>query len=112
MIPEYGCWKDLVDLRDTKEEVVLELVSTALLNGNSLCAKWMPRKGNFANALRKYMGMTPKVYNAQSRLLDSVAMISWPKSHQEKIKWSESYKESYKKSTSNIVQPPKSQIIT
>ena len=42
--------------------------------------------------------MTPKVYNAQSRLLDSVAMISWPKSHQEKIKWSESYKESCKKS--------------
>ena len=62
LIPEYGCWKDLVDLRDTKEEAVLELVSTALLNRNSLCAKWMPRKGNFANALRKYMGMTPKEY--------------------------------------------------
>jgi len=62
LIPEYGCWKDLVDLRDTKEDVVFELVSTALLNRNSLCAKWMPRKGAFANSLRKYMGITPKEY--------------------------------------------------
>ena len=31
--------------------------------------------------------MSPKVYNAQSRLLDSLAMIFWPKLHYEKISW-------------------------
>ena len=31
--------------------------------------------------------MTPKVYNAQSRFLDSLAMISWPKIHKEKMIW-------------------------
>ena len=40
--------------------------------------------------------MTPKVYNAQSRLLDSVAMISWPKLHYEKISWSKKYSEDLK----------------
>lgn len=37
--------------------------------------------------------MTPKIYNAQIRLLDSVAMVSWPKSHNERIKWAENYKD-------------------
>ena len=35
--------------------------------------------------------MTPKVYNAQSELLDSIAMISWPKLHYEKVKWSKTH---------------------
>ena len=35
--------------------------------------------------------MTPKVYNAQSRLLDSLAMVSWPRRHREKIEWAKNY---------------------
>ena len=65
-------------------------ITFILLNGSNT--------SNLILSLSLFVRMTPKVYNAQSRLLDSVAMISWPKSHQEKIKWSESYKESYKKS--------------
>ena len=59
LVPEYGYWKDMVNY---PSDDVYELVSTALANGNSLCAKWMPRKGIFANSLRKYMGITPKEY--------------------------------------------------
>jgi len=29
---------------------------------NALLAKWLPRKGEFANKVRKYMGLTPKGY--------------------------------------------------
>ena len=36
--------------------------------------------------------MSPKVYNAQSRLLDSVSMVSWPKLHNEKINLAKKYR--------------------
>ena len=52
--------------------------------------------GNISNlilSLSLFIRMTPKVYNAQSRLLDSVAMVSWPKLHNEKIKWAKNYKD-------------------
>ena len=42
-------------------------------------------------SLSLFIRMTPKVYNAQTRLLDSVAMISWPRLHYEKIKWTKNY---------------------
>ena len=51
-------------------------------------------KSNSSNlilSLSLFIRMTPKVYNAQSRLLDSVAMISWPKIHHEKINWAKKY---------------------
>ena len=38
-------------------------------------------------SLSLFIRMTPKVYNAQSRLLDSLAMVSWPKLHHKKIIW-------------------------
>ena len=59
LIPEYGYWKDMLNYPC---ERVYELISTELINGNSLCAKWTPRKGPFANSLRKYMRITPKEY--------------------------------------------------
>lgn len=60
LIPEYGYWKDVFTLHITEE--VLELIKTNLLadNQSSLCAKYMPRKGAWFNALRTYMGLTPK----------------------------------------------------
>ena len=42
---------------------------------------------NLILSLSLFIRMTPKVYNAQTRLLDSVAMISWPRLHYEKITW-------------------------
>ncbi len=35
--------------------------------------------------------MTPKIYNAQIRLLDSVGMVSWPKVHNERIQWAKNH---------------------
>ena len=46
---------------------------------------------NLILSLSLFIRMTPKVYNAQSRLLDAVAMISWPKLHYEKIQWAIRY---------------------
>ena len=37
--------------------------------------------------------MTPKIYNSQSRFLDSLAMVSWPRLHNEKMLWARSFKE-------------------
>ena len=50
-------------------------------------------------SLSLFIRMTPKIYNAQSRLLDSIAMSSWPKRHYENIKMSERLKDEicYKK---------------
>ena len=48
---------------------------------------------NLILSLSLFVRMTPKVYNAQSRLLDSLAMISWPKNHKEKINWAKQYSE-------------------
>ena len=51
-------------------------------------------KSNTSNlilSLSLFIRITPKVYNAQSRLLDSLAMISWPKLHYEKINWAKKY---------------------
>ena len=46
--------------------------------------------------------MTPKIYNAQIRLLDSVAMVSWPKVHFEKIEWARNFKDIIYKNNDNF----------
>lgn len=61
--PEVGRWDDLLVLIDTPLEVfAAELIGAALAEGNGLCAKWMPRKGEVASKLRRLLGMTPKGY--------------------------------------------------
>ena len=50
---------------------------------------------NLILSLSLFIRMTPKIYNAQIRLLDSVAMVSWPKVHFERIKWARSYKDNF-----------------
>lgn len=63
LIPEYGRWDDLLCLIGTKAEAhALILIGEALNSGDRLCAKWMPRKGTNANAIRKYFSLTPKEY--------------------------------------------------
>lgn len=62
-IPEVGRWDDLLVLHSTQYwPTVVELINQALKDGNGLCAKWMPRKGTIAEALRTGLGMSPKQY--------------------------------------------------
>ena len=44
-------------------------------------------------SLSLFIRMTPKIYNSQSRFLDSLAMVSWPRLHNEKMLWARSFKE-------------------
>ena len=70
LISEYGRWDDLLSLVGTPLETdALSLIGYALKNGNGLVAKWMPRpnvndreKKRQANALRKFLKLTPAAY--------------------------------------------------
>jgi len=63
LIAEYGRFDDLLILVGTyMENDALQIIADALKSKNSLCAKWMPRKGQAAEKLRKFMGMSPKQY--------------------------------------------------
>lgn len=63
LIPMYGRWDDLLIFLNTKlENDVVAIIKYALDNGNGLCAKWMPRKGEQAVRLRNALNMTPKQY--------------------------------------------------
>jgi hypothetical protein len=62
-IPELGRWDDVLVALNTKlEDDALGMIADALKNGDGLCAKWMPRKGEDANTIRSYLGLTPKAY--------------------------------------------------
>jgi hypothetical protein len=62
-VPEVGRWDDLLCLFGTGlERDALRMIARALEEGNGLCAKWMPRKGDEANKLRAYLQKTPKQY--------------------------------------------------
>lgn len=66
-VPEFGRWDDFISVANTPiEEDVLDFIADALKDGNSLCAKWMPREGKandfFAKKLMKHMDLTPKQY--------------------------------------------------
>lgn len=64
LIPEFGRWDDILILLGTElEEDMFYHIRAALINRtDGLCAKWMPRKGELANKLRKLFKMTPKQY--------------------------------------------------
>ena len=73
LIPEYGRFDDLLVLVGTYlEKEAMTLISDALINENGLCAKWMPRKGQVAEKLRNFMGMSPKQYRKSLVGLTSV----------------------------------------
>lgn len=59
LVPEYGRWDDLFGLNN--ENVLFE-INNALKNNDGLAAKWLPRKGVFANKLRKFLELDPKGY--------------------------------------------------
>ena len=63
LIPEFGRWDDVLVLVGTElEDDMFILIKDSLTNGDALCAKWMPRKGDVANRLRKLFRFTPKEY--------------------------------------------------
>jgi hypothetical protein len=63
LIPRFGRWDDVLFLFNTScEDQALFLIKTGLDENNSLCAKWMPRQGEVANKIRKYLRLTPKDY--------------------------------------------------
>lgn len=63
LVPFYGRWDDLFVIEHpTVRKAALEFYATALQNGDGLAAKWAPRKGPVAVALRETMGLSPKTY--------------------------------------------------
>jgi hypothetical protein len=91
LIPEYGRWDDVLELFGTKlEQNALELIANALnhkniemakqnrfeeiilVDANGLCAKWMPRKGENAIKIERYLGLTPKQYR---KLVSSLTVV-------------------------------------
>jgi hypothetical protein len=74
-VPELGRWDDLL-LPFTSIMVKAEaynMIRDALAQGNGLCAKWMPRKGNQAAELRNHLGWTPKYY--RKRLVELTKVV-------------------------------------
>ena len=67
-VPELGRWDDLLVLKtDAARAVAFDMIGAALGNEDGLAAKWMPRKGENAVALRKHLAKqdpkwTPKFY--------------------------------------------------
>jgi hypothetical protein len=61
LIPEYGRWDDVhVLFNTTLETEAINLIVQGLEDGNGLCAKWVPRKGDIFNKIRKTLGVDPK----------------------------------------------------
>jgi len=62
-VPELGRWDDLLVFTDRDVKLhAFSLIRRALIDGNGLAAKWMPRKGIEAAELRNFLGWTPKYY--------------------------------------------------
>ena len=61
-IPVIGRWDDLLVLTGPLRAEAFDLIAEGLAAGNQLCAKWMPRQGPVAIALRQHLGLSPKQY--------------------------------------------------
>jgi hypothetical protein len=73
-VPELGRWDDLLALVGTDlEQCAFTEIEIALKEGNGLCAKWMPRQGEVAVKLRKFLGWTPKFY--RKRLVELTKVV-------------------------------------
>ena len=63
LIPFYGRWDDLLIFQTPDfQNAAFGTIANALVQGDSLAAKWSPRDGPVANSLRKFMNHTPKSY--------------------------------------------------
>jgi hypothetical protein len=61
-IPELGRWDDMLVANGPLKDYSFSLIQSALMDGNGLAAKWMPRKGKDAVELREFMQWSPKYY--------------------------------------------------
>lgn len=72
-VPELGRWDDVLYSGEEIKPYAYTMILKALLeDGNSLAAKWMPRKGVVAYELRSFLGLTPKQYR---KLLVSLTSV-------------------------------------
>ena len=63
LIPELGRWDDMLVFKEDRVRAkAYAHILQALREGNGLCAKWMPRKGEDAIAMRKFFNWSPKQY--------------------------------------------------
>jgi hypothetical protein len=73
-VPELGRWDDLLVVESSfLKQMAFEMIKNALEADNGLCAKWMPRKGDFAVELRNYLGWSPKFY--RKRLVELTKVV-------------------------------------
>jgi hypothetical protein len=62
-IPEVGRWDDIFVFKTPAlKSAAYTMLGDALRAQNGLAAKWTPRKGQVANEVRAFFGMTPKQY--------------------------------------------------
>jgi len=59
LVPEYGRWDDLFHIENN---IVLQLIAGGIVSDDGLLAKWLPRKGPFANKVRRYLELSPRDY--------------------------------------------------
>lgn len=75
LIPQIGYWKDLIKIAFYQPQlykIIIDLFVESLKASDNLCAKWTPRKGQFANDIRKALGLKPKEYRQLLVKLTSV----------------------------------------
>lgn len=90
-IPELGRWDDLLYVDCQYSDHVFNLIKNGLENNDTkaLCAKWMPRQGAFANALRMELGLnTPKEYRKKLVELSDTVEQKICANKWEKVKYS------------------------
>lgn len=64
-VAEFGRWDDVIDVIPTSSYLfkrVATILKKAIEGGDNLAAKWTPRKGDVAVALRNEWNMSPKQY--------------------------------------------------
>ena len=63
LFPVYGRWDDLcIFVTDRMKTNAATIYANALRAGDKLAAKWAPRKGEWANLIRKSLKLDPKSY--------------------------------------------------
>lgn len=73
-VAEIGRWDDLLIFeKDEVKVYAFRLIREALAADNSLCSKWMPRKGPKALELRTFLGWSPKFY--RKRLVELTKVV-------------------------------------
>lgn len=82
-VEELGRWDDLLTLIDAPvaSQAVVARIKSALAEGNGLCAKWMPRKGEVAAKLRRQLGLNPKEY--RKLLVGLTNVVETPMCHKD-----------------------------